>query len=173
MEESLIYEKNTLEFVTIAAEYCAFIERVDEYSLSDFLNKSQKILVALYLKASLLPDIEPLEEGYNERFVTEADWMFISEKVQEKLGKFEQFIDVSASVLVAENDSENISLSEAYADLYQELMDFISLYRIGNEEIMNDALWECQQNFQHYWGIKLLAAQQAIHQILYGKDILE
>ena len=37
-----IYSKNIIEFVTVSAEYCAFIERVPELEKEEFLDKSQK-----------------------------------------------------------------------------------------------------------------------------------
>ena len=49
-----IYSKNIIEFVTVSAEYCAFIERVPELEKEEFLDKIIKILPLLYLKATLL-----------------------------------------------------------------------------------------------------------------------
>ena len=34
-----IYSKNIIEFVTVSAEYCAFIERVPELEKEEFLDK--------------------------------------------------------------------------------------------------------------------------------------
>ena len=47
-----IYSKNIIEFVTVSAEYCAFIERVPELEKEEFLDKIIKILPLLYLKAT-------------------------------------------------------------------------------------------------------------------------
>ncbi len=172
MEEKIVYSKDVIEFVTIAAEYCSFVESANQMEKVDFLNKSQKLLSALYLKATLLPKVDNLSDDLNEKFVAEEDWNFIQTRVQQKLGKHEMFLDVYQAVMALEGDAENVSLSEVYADIYQDLMDFVSLYRIGHEDSMNDALWECQQNFQQYWGQRLLVALTAIHNILYsGEDL--
>ena len=58
-----IYSKNIIEFVTVSAEYCAFIERVPELEKEEFLDKIIKILPLLYLKATLLTPEEPEEDG--------------------------------------------------------------------------------------------------------------
>lgn len=58
-----IYSKNIIEFVTVSAEYCAFIERVPELEKEEFLDKITKILPLLYLKATLLTPEEPEEDG--------------------------------------------------------------------------------------------------------------
>ena len=173
LEENIVYSKGVIEFVTIAAEYCSYVESVENDSKKDFLLKSQKLLSALYLKASLLPKVDAIYEDGNEKFVSEEDWIYIKGKVVQKLGKHEIFLDVYSAVLALEDDSENVSLSEIYADIYQDLMDFVSLYRFGHEDSMNDALWECQQNFQQYWGQRLLVALTAIHNIIFGGDDLD
>ncbi len=172
MEENLVYSKNILEFVTVAAEYCAFVEIVDQNSKPDFFIKAQKILSVLYLKTSLLPKIEAIYEDGNEKFVGEEDWTFIKNKIVQKIGQHEIFVDVYSVLMSQEDDAENVSLAEIFADIYQDLMDFLTLYRIGHEESMNDALWECQQNFEQYWGSRLLAALSAIHNTIYGGEDL-
>jgi hypothetical protein len=172
VEENTVYSKDIIEFVTVAAEYCSFVEATDKETKANFLHKSQKLLSALYLKASLLPKFEAIYEEGNEKFVAEEDWIYIKDKVQQKLAKHEIFLDIYAAHMALEQDAENVSLSEIFADIYQDLMDFITLYRIGHEESMNDALWECQQNFQQYWGQRLLVALTAIHNIIFGGDDL-
>jgi len=168
MEQNIVYSKNVLEFVTVSAEYCAFLESVENNSKQDFFSKGQKLLSALYLKALLLPKVEAVYEDGNEKFVTEEDWIYIKDKIVTKIGSHEIFVDVFSAVIYKEDDAENVSLSEIFADIYQDLMDFLTLYRIGYEESMNDALWECQQNFEQYWGNRLLAALLAIHNIIYS-----
>ena len=49
----VIFDKNSIEFVTVAAEYCAFIERVRGAERKVFVDTALKILPLLYLKASL------------------------------------------------------------------------------------------------------------------------
>ena len=56
MEEKnsqVIFDKNAVEFVTVAAEFCGFMECVSDMRCRDFVDKSLKLLPLLYLKASL------------------------------------------------------------------------------------------------------------------------
>ena len=62
-ENNPIYERNTLEFVTVALEYCSFVEHAGEKGLFDFVDKATKLLPLLYLKALLLPVVESEEEA--------------------------------------------------------------------------------------------------------------
>ena len=49
-----IYSKNIIEFVTVSAEYCAFIERVPELEKEEFLDKIIKILPFIAIASALL-----------------------------------------------------------------------------------------------------------------------
>ena len=51
-ESQTIFDKNVIEFVTVAAEFCAFLERAERMKRSTFVDTSLKILPLLYLKAS-------------------------------------------------------------------------------------------------------------------------
>lgn len=176
MEEfssNLVYAKNVLEFVTVASEYCAFITKTDKYPQKEFLDKSQKLLALLYLKGATLPQFELISDAGNEKHVTEVEWITVSNKTAEKLGKHDHYLEVSSPLMRQGEDYSSVMISEVFADIYQDLMDCISLYRTGMEEIMNDALWECKQNFEQYWGQRLLAALASIHLIMGDEEAFE
>jgi len=96
-ENSFLYSQGITEFLTIAAEYCLFIEKTPSLSTFDLLDKSRKILSLLYLKGSLLPkpDYELNEEI--ETFVTEEDWYLIHDAIQKKLGILDEYYDTQKS----------------------------------------------------------------------------
>lgn len=164
---AIIYSKNVIEMVTVAKEYTAFLERAGSYELADFLNHAQKLLPLLYLKGSLLPEIDLHNENEVERFVSETDWTFIRNNVAEILGNTDDFYEVYNEQLFDTEGGEQLSISEMLADIYQDLKDFIELYRFGNEESINDALFELKQNFAEYWGFKTVIALKAIHRVVY------
>lgn len=170
--EDRVYQKDALEFVTVAAEYCNLLETLDEYSRKRFISIMQKLLSLLYLKAMQLDEVEPFYDDPIEKFLTEEDWIAIKNKVSFRLGAFDSFVFVNEPIALLENEETNVALSECFADIYQDLSDFVQLYRNGSVEVMNDALWECRQNFQQIWGPRLLSIMQAFHNILFGgKDI--
>jgi hypothetical protein len=65
------------------------------------------------------------------------------------------------------------SISENFADIYQDVKDFITAYKIGTLEVMNDALWDLNQNFYQYWGQKIVNSMRAIHQLIATKENLD
>ena len=66
----VIFDKNSIEFVTVAAEYCGFIERSRGALRKNFVDTALKILPLLYLKASLIPECEMIGEDDLEVFVS-------------------------------------------------------------------------------------------------------
>jgi len=169
----IVYSQNITEFVTIASEFCSFAENTLRFSKKDFLDKARKLLPLLYLKGSLLPKLESIFDDENEKFVAEEEWDFIHESVRKKLGFHDEYREVYDPLTHEQVEQSTASISDNIADIYQDLKNFVTLYNIGTEEIMNDALWECQLNFEEFWGQKLVNALKAIHMIFFSGENLE
>ena len=90
----VIFDKNTVEFVTVAAEFCGFLERARDMKRYDFVDTALKILPLLYLKATLLPPCEPIGEDEPETFVTEEDYELIRRAIAGVLGAKDDYLDV-------------------------------------------------------------------------------
>lgn len=168
-----VYSQNITEFVTVASEFCSFAENTLRFSKKDFLDKSRKLLPLLYLKGSLLPKLESIFDDENEKFVTEEEWDFIKESVRKKLGFHDEYREVYDPLTHEQVEQSTASISDNIADVYQDMKNFVTLYNIGTEEIMNDALWECQLNFEEFWGQKLVNALKAVHMIYFSGENLE
>ena len=69
--EHPVYSRNVIEFVTVAVEYCNFIEKCNNVSAKELSSAMLRMLPLLYLKATMIPEIESDEENQNEDFVTE------------------------------------------------------------------------------------------------------
>jgi hypothetical protein len=167
-----VYSRNVIEFVAVANEFCKYSERASELKGDELLKILQRIMPLMYLKASLLPQLEPFFEDGNEKFVTESDWIKIHSTLREKFGTADDFMEVFDDRM---NDSEGpviSSISENMADMYQDIKDFLLLYQTGTTEVMNDAVWECRLNFETFWGQKLVNSMRAIHKFIYsGEEI--
>lgn len=169
-----VYSHNVVEFVAAANEFCKYSEHADELNGDEILKIMQRILPFMYLKASLLPSLEPVFEDGNEKFVTEADWNRIHVNISQKLGIADDFTPEMSEKLDDSDIPVPVTISENLADIYQDIKDFLILYQTGTREVMNDAVWECRMNFETLWGPKLLNALSAIHRFVYsGKEIGE
>lgn len=170
---NVVYSKNVIEFVTVANEFCTFVESVDGFERKEFILRLQKLFPLLYLKASLIPEIEEKLPEFVEKFVTEGDYNFIHKKLQIKFGQFNSYKEVFDPMMQYSIEPLENNLSENVADIYQDLKDFILGYRIGTIEVMNDSLLECRNNFERYWGQKLVNGLRAIHNLVYGDSDLD
>lgn len=169
---SPVYSRNVVEFVAAANEFCKYQEHATEIKGEEMLRILQRILPFLYLKASLLPSLEPYFEDGNEKFVTENDWIRIHDTLKEKFGTANDYREVFDDKANETDGPVVASLAENMADIYQDLKDFLLLYQTGTQEVMNDAVWECKMNFENYWGQKLTNSLRAIHKFIYsGEEI--
>ncbi len=171
--EILVYSGTVIEFVAVANEVCSFLEQTEGFSRPDFIDKSRKILPLLYYKAAILPKTESVFDEGTEKFVTEEDWQIIYDTILKKLGKYNDYPEVFDPVLRDTEDKVGGSIAENLADIYQDMKDFIIVYRMGTVDLMNDALWECQQHFDQSWGQKLLNSLRALHNLIHGAEDLE
>ena len=167
-EQKIIYSRKVIEFAASANEYCKYLEGSRDIGGIEILKVMQRLLPFIYLRASLMPVLEPLLEDGNEKTVTEFDWTRMNENLLSKMGNNDPF-----PIVVAEGDPADGlytgSIAENLSDIYQDLKNFIVSYKSGNEEVMNDAVWEVLMNFEEFWGKKLLTVLSAIHDVLYSE----
>ncbi|MDM8004316.1 MAG: DUF5063 domain-containing protein [Bacteroidota bacterium] len=167
-EEKVIYSRQVVEFAASANEYCKYLESTQDISGIEIMKVMQRLLPFIYLRASLLPLLEPVLEETNEKTVTEFDWTRMHDSLLSKMGNNDPF-----PVIVSAGDpSDGLytgSIAENLTDVYQDLKDFIVSYKSGKEEVMNDAVWEVLMNFEEFWGKKLLNVLSAIHSVLYSE----
>jgi hypothetical protein len=167
-----VYSRNVIEFVAVANEFCKYAEHASELKGDELLKILQRILPLMYLKASLLPQLNPYFEDGNEKFVKESDWIRIHDTLKEKFGTANDYLEVFDEK-ISESEGPFLSgISENMADIYQDIKDFLLLYQTGTSEVMNDAVWECRMNFENFWGQKLVNSLRAIHKFIYsGEEI--
>ena len=139
-ENNPIYERNTLEFVTVALEFCTFVENAGNTGLFDFLDKAVKILPLLYLKATLLPEAEEDEDAEPELTVTEDMYESVRNRIAGLLGEKDSYLETFHPDMQYSDTPIAAFISENLADVYQDTGNFISLFRQGNEEVMLEAI---------------------------------
>jgi len=173
----MIYEKNTLEFVTVALEFCALMETTDKHTLFSFTDKTVKILPLLYLKATLLPTLngtvnatELEDETELEQFITENTYEAIRNCIADLLGEYDPYLETFHPDMQYSDTPVIVTISENLADVYQDLGNFVTLFRQENERVMEQALVACEENFRLYWGQKALNALKALHALRFNAD---
>ena len=169
-KESLtIFNKNVIEFVTVASEFCAFLERAEQMKREEFIDKIIKLLPLLYLKASLLPPCEAIGEEQPERYVTEDIYEIVRMNIATLMGEKDDYLDVFVEDMKYSDQPIRKNISEDLADIYQDIKDFIFVFQLGFNETMNDSLAICQENFGYFWGQKLVNTLRALHDVKYNQ----
>ncbi len=164
----VIFERNAVEFVTVAAEYCAFIERSEGQKRTEFVDTLLKILPLLYIKALMIPECEVMSEDGLESFVTEDDYEVIRLNLQELLADRDDYLDVFVEDMKYSDTPIRKSIAEDLSDIYQVVKDFVCQFRSGLNETMHDALAQCREHFIGYWGQTLVNTMRALHEVKYN-----
>ena len=158
-----VYQEQAIEFVTVAVQLCLYLEKVEEYEKSDFIDKMLCLLPLLYIKARLLTKGEEEMDGYPERFVTEQEYEDLRQTIAQKLGPDDAYLEVFMSDMRYSDEPITAFISENIADIYQEIKDLACNYQTREESIMNDALVNCLEAFEQHWGQKLLNVLRPLH----------
>jgi hypothetical protein len=164
----VVYSKNVVEFVTVASEYCSSVENVAKLQTEENLQKMQKLLSLLYLKASILPKTERLLDEDLEKYISELDYNMLHQKWLYQLNEYDSFYEVFDPSIQFGQERVTASISENLLDIYQDIKNFLISYSIGNEEVMNDALVECVEHFEEFWGQQLVNVLRAVHMLVYS-----
>ena len=169
-KEDIVFSRNTIEFVTVAAEFCAYVERANEIMRKEFVGTMLKILPLLYIKAQMLPWEERVSEDELEDFVTEDSYEVLRITLSELLAENDAYLDVFVAEMKYSDTPVTKFISEDIADIYQDIKNFVCLFQLGINETMHDAIVECNNHFKNYWGQTLVNTLRALHEIEYNSN---
>jgi len=164
-----IHSNHTIDFVKIALEFCSWVENVRKKDKEDFIDEGVKILPMLYLKALFVP---PIEEDYNsdlEIGVSEEMYNRVQNGIADLLGDYDLYLETFHPDMQYCDAPVAVSISEDLADIYQDLGNFISVFKHAQKETMNDSLAACIESFKEYWGQKLVNALRALHHLRWNQ----
>lgn len=164
-ESKTIFDRNVIEFVTVADQFCRFMEQSSATERDQLVDTTIKILPLLYIKALLLPKCEMLDDENLEESVTEDDYEYLRQTLARILGEKDVYLDVFLEDMKYSDVPIAKHISEDLADIYQDIKNFIFIFKLGINQHMNDALAQCQENFTLYWGQKLVNTLRALHEV--------
>ena len=169
-ESQVIFDRNVVEFVTVAAEFCKFLEQAETMKRDIFVDTSLKILPLLYLKAAMLPETEIIGDDAPESYVTEETYEVLRINLAGILAEKDDYLDVFIQDMVYSDQPIKKNISEDLADIYQAIKDFIFVFQLGLNETMNDSLAICQEQFKEYRGQTLVNTLRALHDVKYRQS---
>ena len=165
--QDLFSSRKVLEMLTVANDFCMFLEKAEDYSREEILIYLQKVIPLIYIKSSLLPDIPVNDEGFTEHFVTEEQWENLFNALHQKFGEDDIYYFINHH---EKSHSEAImaSIAENVTDIYQDLKDFILLYQKPLVIYKENAVRDLKQLFESHTGFRLVNAHNAIHYLLFA-----
>lgn len=162
-----IYAPAVIDFITVAAEYCVYLEQVASTTRRQFLERITRLLPLIYVKATLLPYMEEVGDDDLAEIVQEEDYNFVRQKVWSILRADDNYLEVFMPDMQYSEGPLTTSISEDLADIYQDLKNFVAVFADNNEVSMNNAIVRVQDNFANYWGQRLVNAMRPLHDLLY------
>ena len=169
--EDIVFSQYTVDFARIALEYCVFVEKTKESDKKTFVDNMTKVLPLLYLKVSIMPKITTDYESDLGIKVDENFYAQVESNISELLGDDDLYLETFHPDIKLSDSPVAVKISEDLADIYQDLGNFIAVFKDGQKETMNDSLLLCIENFRKYWGQRLVNALRALHFIKYKSDI--
>jgi hypothetical protein len=169
--KDVVLSKYTEDFVRVALEFCVLVEKTKLNEKDSFVSNMAKVLPLLYLKVSIIP---PLLEDYDsdlETGVTEEMYLQVENSLSTLLGDDNLYLETFHPDIKLSDSPVAVKISEDLADIYQDLGNFISVFKNGQKETMNDSLALCIRNFEKYWGQHLVNTLRALHYIKYNDEI--
>jgi hypothetical protein len=163
----IIFDPRVIEFVTVAAEFCRFLEQAEEKKCADVVETSLKLLPLLYLKAILLPPCEATGDDEPESYVTEEVYEILRMNLSDLLAEDDDYLDVFVKDMVYSDQPIGKHISEDLADIYQPVKNFVFVFQLGLPETMHDAVAGCREQFYEYWGQTLVNTLRALHEVHY------
>lgn len=164
--KKIIYSPEVIDFVTVAAELCKLLENAASGTAEEFLRKASRILPLLYVKATLLPDVEPLGIVSLPDYVQEEDYNYVRHNVWQLLKADDEYLEMSHDEEMRWSEEPVMkTVSEQLADIYQDLRNFVAVYAAGNEPGMEEAVAAARDNFMQFWGEKLVSVMRPVHDL--------
>lgn len=161
--DSPAFSKNILELLTVANDFCMTMAKAESKPRPELIDYLIKISPLLYIKGSLLEEIEVSNPEANQRFVTEEDWQMLFNSLRQKFGKDDEFWFIDNTE--THNDPVKGSLAEHYTDIYQDMKDFLTLYQVNSIAAKENAVFEIKQSFLSHWGFRIVNAHKTLHHL--------
>lgn len=165
-----VYSKNVLEMLMVANDYCTFMAKAETYSKQQMFDYLLKVAPLLYIKGSLLPDITVQNPDAGEKFLHEEEWEALFTTLRKVFKKDDEFWFIDNSNF-SDNTPIKASLSESFADIYQDMKDFVILYQKSSLDAKENAVFELKKLFDTNWGYRIVNAQKTLHYLnLTGRE---
>lgn len=162
--QTSLYTPELLAFAQVGVEFATLMEQGQERPI--YIEQLLKSLPRLYSLMLALPSYfyNP-EEDYLEEYVSEQSYERVRSRAEEILGADDLYLTASTSDIQYSDTPLAIHLSEQLADIYQHVGNLLGILKERNEIALPSAIGRCRLYWQEHWGLALLSALSALHQL--------
>ena len=161
-------KKDELELVTVAVQFCAYLESAEQRQPREFVDTMLRFLPLLYLKGTLLPEADMSDDEVDlQDYVTEENYDIVRTNIALLMGANDDFLEVFMEDMKYSDTPILSTVSENLADIYQDLKNFVFSYRQDDEAVKQEAVAQVKENFEHYWGQRCANVLRALHDVRY------
>ncbi len=153
-----------LRFAEGAEKYCELIERRAEYAPLQFTGEIIEALSLILGVVGNLPEVKADEynkTGPNE--ITKKESGVLSQEMDKKFGKYAAYTLVFNPY--EESDLVSTTIGDDLADIYGDLKEGLDIYKKGERQDIQEAVWQWKFGFQSHWGRHLLSVLQPLCEI--------
>ena len=153
----------------VANDYCTFMAKAETYTKQQLYDYLLKVSPLLYIKGSLLPDITVQNADALEKFLPEEEWEALFTALRKVFSKEDEFWFIDNS---NPNNNKPIkgSLSESFADVYQDMKDFLLLYQKNSLDAKENVASELKHLFETHWGHRMVIAHKTLHYLNFSGE---
>ena len=132
-----------LKAVADASQFCYNVENALSVEREEFVKSLVTLLQRLYLDF-VDRDVEPDDDFTFSPMLDEMVYDRMRAGIERQLGPDDTFLETF-----------EVAISEALADIYQDLYEFTMQVRLSDGDSLREAFGVCRENFRLYWGQKL------------------
>lgn len=170
MDSDIKLSTNSIAFIGLANEYCNVIESVQNEAESNlFIESMLKLLPRLYIAATdISTDTEP--DIYIDTYLDEDYYDSIRRHIETLLGPDDVYLEVFEADMKYSDTPIGASIAESLSDIFQDLYNFITSIKDAPDNVANEIIEVCKENFKIYWGQTLCNVLRALHNLKYNSD---
>lgn len=170
MEETKL-STNILSLIGLANEYCVAVSCAHESEKEEFIAEMLRLLPRIYITIS---DVSIATDEYTTEFcglgnyIDEDYYESIRRNIESLLGPDDTFLETFEEDMKYSDTPIAASISESVADIFQDLFNLVSIVKDSEGAQSMEAVTECKENFESYWGRVLCNVVRALHHLRYS-----
>ena len=170
--ESTTLNTNSLAFIALCNEYCMAIENARESSRDEFVASMLRLLPRIYIAATDLrvSTLTDDEDAYLESALDEDYYESVRRSVENLMGADDMYLEVFEDDMKYSDTPIAASVSEALADLFQVMYNFVETIKDAPQSKIEVALVAIKDDFINYRSRLLCNVMRPLNHLGYIAD---